>query len=57
MLNNDTKIRVKNIFGLTQIAAIVENVTQGSIRDAIVSSINLSKTRENISRELIRLLA
>ena len=44
MLNHDTQIRVKTSFGLTQVAATGENVTQGSIGGGIASSLNLAKT-------------
>ena len=44
MLNNDTQIRVKTGFGLTELTATGENVAQGSIGGALLSSLNLSKT-------------
>ena len=44
MLNKDTQIRVKTSFGLTEIAATGENVAQGSIGGALISSLNLDKT-------------
>ena len=44
MLSKDTQIRVKTSFGLTETAATGENVAQGSIGGAIVSSVNLDKT-------------
>ena len=44
LLNNDTQIRVKTSFGLTDLAATGENVAQGSIGGGILSSLNLSKT-------------
>ena len=42
--NKDTQIRVKTSFGLTEIAATGENVAQGSIGGALISSLNLDKT-------------
>ena len=44
MLNKDTQIRVKTSFGLTNTAATGENVAQGSIGGALISSLNLDKT-------------
>ena len=44
MLNKDTQIRVKTSFGLTDTAATGENVAQGSIGGALLSSLNLDKT-------------
>ena len=43
-LNRDSQIRVKTAAGMTKIKAIGENVTQGSIGGAILSSSNLDKT-------------
>ena len=43
-LNKDSQIRVKTAAGMTSIKAIGENVTQGSIGGAILSSSNLDKT-------------
>ena len=40
----DSQIRVKTASGLTEIRATGENVTQGSIGGAILSSANLDKT-------------
>ena len=44
MMNEDAKIRVKTSFGLTQPANTGENVAQGSIGGALISSLNLDKT-------------
>ena len=44
MLNNNAEIKVKTSFGLSEKADTGENVAQGSIGGAIVSSLNLSKT-------------
>ena len=44
LLNSDTQIKVKTSFGTTDWAETGENVAQGSIGGAIVSSLNLDKT-------------
>ena len=43
-LNKDAQIRIKTAAGMTSLKPIGENVTQGSIGGAILSSANLDKT-------------
>ena len=44
MMNKDSQIKVKTLFGMTETAATCENDAQGSIGGGIVSALNLDKT-------------
>ena len=42
-MNKDTKIQVKSLSGISNVACTGDNVTQGSISAGLISAINLDR--------------